>query len=98
MILVKQLFVAARNTGNVFCLGTDCSSECKVGRDVACVQRDDSSYLLGRLIRATRTNRENPKAKAEYDSVRALLGTTSELDRRCEANNADFFITDEDLI
>lgn len=50
------------------------------------------------LIRATRTNRENPKAKAEYDSVRALLGTTSELDRRCEANNADFFITDEDLI
>lgn len=50
------------------------------------------------LIRATRTNRENPKAKAEYDSIRALLGTTSELDRRCEANNADFFITDEDLI
>lgn len=50
------------------------------------------------LIRATRTGHENPKAKAEYEQVRALLGTTSELDRRCEAHDTSFFITDDDLL
>ena len=35
------------------------------------------------LIRATWTGKENTKAKAQYDAVRAVLGTTSELDRRC---------------
>ena len=29
------------------------------------------------------TGKENPKARAQYDAVRAVLGTTSELDRRC---------------
>ena len=50
------------------------------------------------LIRAVRTGKYNPKARAEYDSVRALLGTTSELDRRCAALDDAFFITDDDLI
>ncbi len=50
------------------------------------------------LIRAVRTGKDNPKARAEYDSVRALLGTTSELDRRCAALDDAFFITDDDLI
>ncbi|MCF2670417.1 SAM-dependent methyltransferase [Butyricicoccus pullicaecorum] len=50
------------------------------------------------LIRAVRTGKDNLKARAEYDSVRALLGTTSELDRRCAALDDAFFITDDDLI
>lgn len=50
------------------------------------------------LIRAVRTGKDNPKARAEYDSVRAQLGTTSELDRRCAALDDAFFITDDDLI
>lgn len=49
------------------------------------------------LIRATRTGKDNDKAKEAYEQVRALVGTTSELDRRCAANDAEFFITDEDL-
>ena len=36
------------------------------------------------LIRATWTGKENKKAKEQYAAVRAILGTTSELDRRCE--------------
>ena len=54
--------------------------------------------LKNLLIRAVRTGKDNPKARAEYDSVRALLGTTSELDRRCAALDDAFFITDDDLI
>ncbi len=49
------------------------------------------------LIRATRTGQDNDKARVAYEQVRALVGTTSELDRRCVANDAEFFITDEDL-
>lgn len=49
------------------------------------------------LIRATRTNQENEKARAAYEKVRELVGTTSELDRRCADNEAGFFITEEDL-
>ncbi len=49
------------------------------------------------LIRATRTGKDNDKARAAYEQVRALVGTTSELDRRCAENDAEFFITDEDL-
>ncbi len=49
------------------------------------------------LIRATRTGQDNDKARAAYEQVRALVGTTSELDRRCAANDAGFLITDEDL-
>lgn len=49
------------------------------------------------LIRATYTGQENAKAKKEYERVRAALGTTSELDRRCESYDNSFFITDEDL-
>ena len=50
------------------------------------------------LIRAVQTGHENPKAKAAYAQVRAQLGTTSELDRRCEEDRTSFFITDEDLL
>lgn len=50
------------------------------------------------LIRATRTGRDNPKARAEYEAVRSLLGTTSELDRRCAEMDQEFFVTDEDLL
>lgn len=50
------------------------------------------------LIRATRTGREDPKARREYEAVRALLGTTSELDRRCAAHENSFFLTDDDLL
>lgn len=50
------------------------------------------------LIRATRTGHDNPRAKSEYEHVRELLGTTSELDRRCQAIEDSFFVTDEDLI
>ncbi|MBS5144571.1 MAG: SAM-dependent methyltransferase [Butyricicoccus pullicaecorum] len=49
------------------------------------------------LIRATRTKQDNDKARAAYEQVRELVGTTSELDRRCAENDAGFFITDEDL-
>ena len=49
------------------------------------------------LIRATYTGQENAKAKKEYERVRAALGTTSELDRRCESYDNSFFIIDEDL-
>ena len=35
------------------------------------------------LIRAVRTGRDNPRARKEYDAVRQVVGTTSELDRRC---------------
>lgn len=49
------------------------------------------------LIRATYTGQDNAKAKKEYERVRMALGTTSELDRRCESYHNEFFITDEDL-
>lgn len=49
------------------------------------------------LIRATRTGKDNDKAKEAYEQVRTLVGTTSELDRRCAENDAAFFITDEDF-
>ncbi len=49
------------------------------------------------LIRAVRTEHDNPKAQEAYAQVRAQLGTTSELDRRCEEEQNRFFITDEDL-
>ena len=50
------------------------------------------------LIRATRVGRDNPRARREYDAVRTLLGTTSELDRRCADMDGEFFITDDDLL
>lgn len=50
------------------------------------------------LIRAVRTGHDNPRARKEYDAVRQVVGTTSELDRRCAEMENEFFITDEDLI
>lgn len=50
------------------------------------------------LIRATRTGHPNPKARAEYEAVTTLLGTNSELDRRCAKPDTGYFITDVDLI
>lgn len=50
------------------------------------------------LIRATRTGRDDPRARAAYEGVRRALGTTSELDRQCDAMNNEFFISDDDLI
>ncbi len=50
------------------------------------------------LIRAVRTDRDNPRAREEYDAVRRVLGTTSELDRRCEEMENQFFVTDDDLL
>ena len=50
------------------------------------------------LIRAVRTGHGNGRAKQEYEAVRRILGTTSELDRRCAAMEEDcFFISDSDL-
>lgn len=46
------------------------------------------------LIRAVRTGKDNARARQEYDAVRALLGTTSELDRRCTELQNDFFAVD----
>lgn len=48
------------------------------------------------LIRATRTGQDNPKARQEYERVRTLLRTTSELDRQCESCDS-YWITDDDL-
>lgn len=50
------------------------------------------------LIRAVRTGQDNLRAQREYASVRRLLGTTSELDRRCASMKDTFFITDQDLL
>lgn len=50
------------------------------------------------LIRAVRTDRDNPRAREEYDAVRRALGTTSELDRRCADLDNTFFLTDDDLL
>lgn len=50
------------------------------------------------LIRAVLTGRNRSRARQEYESVRALLGTTSELDRQCDAMENDFFVTDDDLL
>ena len=50
------------------------------------------------LIRAVRTGQDNPRARQEYDAVRRLLGTTSELDRRCADMENKFFVTDDDLL
>lgn len=50
------------------------------------------------LIRAVRTGQENARARQEYDAVRRVVGTTSELDRRCMEMENEFFITDEDLL
>lgn len=50
------------------------------------------------LIRAVRTDRNNPHAREEYDAVRRALGTTSELDRRCADLDNSFFLTDDDLL
>lgn len=50
------------------------------------------------LIRATRTGRTNERAQQEYDAMRRLLGTASELDRRCTEMEDNFFVTDHDLI
>ena len=50
------------------------------------------------LIRAVRTGQDNPRARQEYDAVRRVLGTTSELDRRCAEMENEFFVTDEDLL
>ena len=40
----------------------------------------------------------NARARQEYDAVRRVLGTTSELDRRCMEMENEFFVTDEDLL
>ena len=50
------------------------------------------------LIRAVRTGKVNTRAWQEYDAVRRVLGTTSELDRRCMEMENEFFVTDEDLL
>ena len=50
------------------------------------------------LIRGTYTGRKNSKAQSEYDAVRRVIGTDSELDRQCKACSDHFFITDDDLI
>lgn len=50
------------------------------------------------LIRAVRTGHDNPRARKEYDAVRQVVGTCSELDRRCADMDNEFFVTDEDLI
>ena len=50
------------------------------------------------LIRAVRTGKVNARARQEYDAVRRVLGTTSELDRRCMEMENEFFITDDDLL
>ena len=50
------------------------------------------------LIRAVRTGQDNARARQEYDAVRRVLGTTSELDRRCMEMENEFFITDDDLL
>lgn len=50
------------------------------------------------LIRAVRTGKVNARARQEYDAVRRVLGTTSELDRRCMEMENEFFVTDEDLL
>lgn len=50
------------------------------------------------LIRATRTGRSNPKAREEYEAATRLLGTNSELDRRCALLDTEYFVTDEDLM
>lgn len=50
------------------------------------------------LIRAVRTGKVNARARQEYDAVRRVLGTTSELDRRCMEMENEFFVMDEDLL
>lgn len=51
------------------------------------------------LLRAVFTGQKNNRAHEEYQAVRRVLGTTSELDRREDAWRQDsFFITDEDLM
>lgn len=50
------------------------------------------------LIRAVRTGKVNARARQEYDAVRHVLGTTSELDRHCMEMENEFFVTDEDLL
>ena len=50
------------------------------------------------LIRAVRTGKVNARARQEYDAVRHVLGTTSELDRRCMEMENEFFVMDEDLL
>lgn len=50
------------------------------------------------LIRATRTERENSRARKEYEAVRRLLGTTSTLDRGCAEMENEFFVSDDDLL
>lgn len=50
------------------------------------------------LIRAVRTGQDNLRARQEYNAMRRVLGTTSELDRRCAELENEFFVTDEDLL
>ena len=52
------------------------------------------------LIRAVRTGRDNPRARQEYEAVRRVVGTTSELDRRCaaDAEGDSWFVTDDELL
>ena len=52
------------------------------------------------LIRAVRTGGDNPRARQEYEAVRRVVGTTSELDRRCaaDAEGDGWFVTDDDLL
>ncbi len=52
------------------------------------------------LIRAVRTGHPNAKARGEYEAVTQLLGTHSELDRRCGAPlpDCDWYVTDADLV
>lgn len=46
------------------------------------------------LIRAVRTDKDNMRAQQEYQAIRRLLGTTSELDVRCEAMKNECFAPD----
>lgn len=52
------------------------------------------------LIRAVRTGHPNAKARGEYEAATQLLGTHSELDRRCGAPlpDCDWYVTDADLV
>lgn len=50
------------------------------------------------LIRGVYMGQSNDRARAEYEAVRRVTGTYSELDRQCAADGDGFFVSDADLI
>ena len=53
------------------------------------------------LIRATRTAQSNDRAAQQYQAITSMIGTYSELDRRCDGvicdyDEDDWFFTNED--